>query len=305
MQVFDMNLLLALDSLLTHETVTEAAEALNLSVPAVSRTLGRIRELMGDPIMVRAGRGLVPTPKALEIRARVHALTQEARSLVTASAISLSEVKRTFTIRSEETLVAAVGTPITVAVRAKAPGITLCFAPQGEESVGPLREGSIDLDLGDIKLRGPEVKIQQLFRSQFVGVVRPGHRLARARITAKNFAEQDHISASRRGLPWGPIDDALIKLGLKRNVALIVPSFYAALTAAATSDLVAAIPDFFARTASTLFGLHVFPLPVTSNPLRISQAWHPRFDADPVHRFVRGCVRTECQHLNGYGGLQT
>jgi DNA-binding transcriptional LysR family regulator len=298
MQVFDMNLLAALDALLTHGSVTQAAESMNLSVPAMSRTLLRIRKLMRDPIMVRAGRGLVPTPRALEIRARVHTLAQEAQSLVSASSAPLTEITRTFTMRAEDSLIAAFGTPITEAIRNQAPGITLRFVSQGEEAIGPLREGTIDLDLGNIKLRGPEIKLQRLFQSRFVGVVRPGHLLARAKITIKSFAAQEHISASRRGLQWGPIDDALTKLGLKRHIALVVPTFYAALTAAATSDMVAAIPEYYARTASALFGLHVFSLPVRSNPVRVSQAWHPRFDADPVHKFIRECVRAECRRAN-------
>jgi DNA-binding transcriptional LysR family regulator len=295
MQVFDANLLIALDALLETGSVTGAAERMGVSVPAMSRTLLRIRKLMRDPIMVQAGRGLVPTPRALELRARVHALAREARSLVKMPVTTLVEVERAFTIRSEESLIGAFGSAISTAVRSKAPGVTLRFVPQGEEAVGPLREGVVDLDIGDIKLRGPEVKVQKLFENRFMGFVRPGHPLARARITAKRYAEQEHISASRRGLAWGPIDEALAVLDLRRRVVVVVPTFYAALMLAATSDLVAAVPGHLTRLAVSLYGLYAFPLPVATEAVRISLAWHPRFDADPVHRFVRTCIAQECR----------
>ena len=295
MQPFDANLLFALDALLETGSVTGAAERMSISVPAMSRTLLRIRKLMGDPIMVQAGRGLVPTPKALEIRARLHALVQEARDLANVSPTSLVDAERTFTIRSEESYVGVFAAAISKAVHRHAPKVALRFSSQGEEAVGPLREGIVDLDVGDIKLRGPEVKIQRLFVSRFMGVVRAGHPLARAKVTAKRFVEHEHISASRRGLAWGPIDDALQDIGLTRTVSLVVPTFSGALMAAATSDLVAAVPNHLTRSAITLYGLHAFPLPVRTEPNRISLAWHPRFDADPAHRCVREAIIEVCK----------
>jgi DNA-binding transcriptional LysR family regulator len=294
MQQFDANLLFALDALLENGSVTGAAERMGVSVPAMSRTLVRIRKLIGDPIMVQAGRGLVATPKALEMRARVHALVQEARDLTNLPAASLADAERTFTVRAEESYIGVFAAAISKVVRSKAPKVRLRFISQGEEAIGPLREGIVDLDVGDIKLRGPEVKVQKLFASRFMGGVRIGHALARAKVTAKRYVEHEHISASRRGIAWGPIDNALAGIGLKRTVSLIVPTFSSALMIAATSDLVAAVPDHLTRSAVTLYGLYVFPLPVRTESNRISLAWHPRFDADPVHRFVRESIVSVC-----------
>ena len=294
MQQFDANLLFAQDALLETGSVTGAAERMGVSVPAMSRTLVRIRKLTGDPIMVQAGRGLVPTPKALEMRARVHALVQEALDLTSLSAASLADAERTFTVRAEESYIGVFAAAISKVVRSKAPKVALRFTSQGEEAIGPLREGVIDLDVGNIKLRGPEIKMQMLFASRFMGVVRAGHPLARAKVTAKRYVAYEHISASRRGLAWGPVDDALAELGLRRNVSLIVPTFSSALMISAVSDLVAAAPDYLTRSAITLYGLHVFPLPVRTESNRISLAWHPRFDADPVHRFVRESIVKVC-----------
>ncbi len=294
MQHFDANLLFALDALLETGSVTGAAERTGVSVPAMSRTLLRIRKLMGDPIMVQAGRGLVPTPKALEMRARIHALVQEARDLTNLPVSSITDAERTFTIRAEESYVGAFGSAISKAIHDKAPKVALRFTPEAEEAIGPLREGIIDLDIGNIKLRGPEVKVQRLFVDRFVGVVRQGHPLARARVTAKRYVEYEHISASRRGLAWGPIDIALAGMGLRRRVSLIVPAFSAALMIAATSDLIAAVPEYITHLAVTLYGLYIFPLPVRTESVPVSLAWHPRFDADPVHRYVRECIVKVC-----------
>ena len=295
MQLFDANLLIALDALLDTGSVTQAAERMNVSVPAMSRTLQRIRKLMGDPIMVQAGRGLVPTPRALEVRARVHALVREAQSLIQARTVPLTKVARIFTIRAGDSFVATFASSILKEVHKGAPGITLRFVAQGEAEIGPLREGIIDLDVGHIRLRGPEIKVQSLFIDKFMGVVRADHPLSRATVTAKHYVGYEHISASRRGLQSGPIDEALVKLGLKRTVTLVVPTFLSALMAAATSDMVATVQEHENRSTASLCGLYVFPLPVATNALRISQAWHPRFHADPVHRFVRECVLRICK----------
>jgi DNA-binding transcriptional LysR family regulator len=295
MQVFDANLLIALDALLDTGSVTQAAERMNVSVPAMSRTLQRIRKLMVDPLMVQAGRGLVPTPRALEVRARVHTLVREAQSLIQAGTVPLTKVARSFTIRAADSFVGAFASAILKEVHKGAPGITLRFVAQGGAEIGPLREGIIDLDVGHIRLRGPEIKVQNLFIDKFIGVVRAGHPLSRATVTPKHYVGYEHVSASRRGLQSGPIDEAFAKLGLKRNVTLVVPTFCSALIAAATSDMVATVQEHENRFTASLCGLYVFPVPVTTNALRISQAWHPRFDADPVHRFVRECVLRICK----------
>jgi DNA-binding transcriptional LysR family regulator len=294
MQRFDANLLFALDALLETGSVTGAAEQIGVSVPAMSRTLVRIRKLMCDPIMVQAGRGLVATPKALEMRARVHALVQEARDLTNLSVASLADAQRTFTVRTEESIIGVFASAISKAVHSKAPKVALRFISQGEEAIGPLREGIVDLDIGTIKLRGPEVKVQKLFAVRFMGVVRRGHPLANVNVTAKRYVEHEHISASRRGLAWGAIDDALAKVGLRRTVSLVVPTFSSALMIAATSDLIAAVPDYLTRSAVTLYSSYVFSLPVRTESNRISLAWHPRFDADPIHRFVRESIVKVC-----------
>lgn len=293
-----MNLILALDLLLKEESVTRAAEGMNLSTAAMSRTLSRIRDAVGDPILVRAGRQLVPTPRALELRSRVHALADEARFLLgSRQELHLPSLDRTFAIQTNDSLVAAFAAPLTELVQQQAPNVRLQFLLPTDHSVAALREGAIDLEIANVKEMGPEIKLQLLFQDHFIGAVRPGHPLSKSRVTAKRFASQLHISSSRRGKAWGPLDDLLQKHGLSRKIALIVPSFYVAVATAARSDLVASVPQYLTASAIEQFGLHVFQLPLPVESVSISQAWHPRFDADPAHRWLRDCVRQTFKKL--------
>jgi DNA-binding transcriptional LysR family regulator len=204
MQSTDMNLLLALDVLLREESVTVAGEKMGLSAPAMSRTLLRARKLIGDPLLVRAGKRLVPTPKALELKGRIQALADEARSIVQSRPpVSLAEMERTFTIRADESLAGVFATKLMKKLHQKAPRMKLRFIGRPDESVEPLREGSVDLDIAPRGMAAPELKVQVLNRVKFVGAVRAGHSLARDKVTPAKFAAQKHVAAGRRGKPSG------------------------------------------------------------------------------------------------------
>lgn len=287
----DLNLLVALDALLREGSVTGAARRMNLSAPAMSRTLARIRDAVGDPILVRAGRKLVPTPRALALRGRVQAVVEDAASLLQAEKHDPRTLERAFTLRTSDALAGVFAEPLTALCRAEAPRVVLRFVPEGQEDVSALREGLVDLDLGAMGPMGPEIRVQKLLQDRFVGTVRKGHPLGRGRCSAKRLTEYPHISVSRRGKQRGPLDDALQVLGFERNIPLVVPSVYVALRVVAGSDMVTVVPErIFERECEGL-GLQTFALPATTPPLIICQAWHPRFDADPAHRWLRECIR--------------
>jgi len=303
----DLNLLLALDVLLAEGSVVGAARRMNLSAPAMSRTLSRIRAMIGDPVLVRAGRRLVPTPRAVAMRADLRALIEEAQGLVAADgAIVPATLRRCFTLRISDGLIGTLGTPLAKSIIAIAPEVTLRFVREGEETVDALREGQIDLDIGVLDASGPEVKVQALYEEKFVGVVRVGHPLLAARITAKRFIQPRHISASRSGRQRGPIDSALEERGLRRDVAMVVPSFYAALFVAADSDLAAAVAHSVALGAQAA-GLRIrpFDIPLDLPPVAITQAWHPRNDADFAHKWLREQVRKAALLLRPRGSRRS
>lgn len=290
----DLNLLLTLDVLLTECNVARAARRLHLSPSAMSRALARLRDTTGDPLLVRAGRGLVPTPRAQELREQVSRLVQEAQGVLRpAELLDPSRLSRHFTLRTSDGFVEYFGPALIALAQREAPGVRLRFVQKPDKDSAPLRDGSVDLETGVIgAASSPEIRTRALFRDRFIGVVRAGHSLARGKVTAARYAAGQHVLVSRRGLDKGPIDEGLRALGLARDIAVIVAGFSDALSLARGSDLIASVPE--RHTGNLRAGMHSFALPVEVPALTVSMLWHPRMDADPAHRWLRECVRQVC-----------
>ncbi|MGI4814325.1 MAG: LysR family transcriptional regulator [Janthinobacterium lividum] len=300
----DLNLLIALDVLLADGSVASAARRLGLSASAMSRTLARLREVIGDPLLVRAGRRMVLTPHAEALRERTQNALHEARALLHPSTTEpdFSTLQRTFTIRANDGFVEVFGAPLIAAATAIAPRVHLRFAPKLEKTAAHLREGSADLEIGVLNAMGPEVRVQALLRDRFVGVVRKGHPLELEReVTAERYVAFGHVVVSRHGRASGPVDQALAALGLERTIVATVPSFHTALAVARACDLIALVPaSFLSNRAedqeSALSRVtYAFELPVTTEKITVSLMWHPRLEADPVHRWLRQLVLTVCR----------
>ncbi len=290
----DFNLLATLDVLLQEGSVAGAARRLRLSPSAMSRTLARLRETTGDPLLVRAGRGLVPTPRAQALREQVGQLVQDAQAVLRpVEALNLGQLVRTFTLRTREGFVENFGAALLARVAVEAPGVHLRFEHKADRDSGPLREGLVDLETGVVgKSSAPELRVQALFRDRFVAVVRPNHPLAQGPLSPGAYAAGQHIAIAHGGTGKEPVDLALEPLGLQRHVATTVGSFASALALARSTDLIANVPERHTETLRQ--GLHSMALPVATPPFTISLLWHPRHDADPAHRWLRGCVREIC-----------
>jgi DNA-binding transcriptional LysR family regulator len=290
----DFNLLVTLDVLLAEGSVARAAKRLRLSPSAMSRALARLRDATGDPLLVRAGRGLVPTPRAIELRERVGQLVQDGREVLRpAESLDLKRLVRAFTLRTGEGFVENFGPDLLARVGEAAPGVLLRFVQKPDRDSTPLRDGTVDLETGVVaKTTGSELRMQALFQDRFVGVVRKGHPLSKGEMTRSRYGAGRHIGISRDGLDKGPIDIAVEPLGIKRNIVTIVSSFSTALALARASDLIASVPEH--HTGILRNGMHSFLLPVSIPEVRVSLLWHPRLDADLAHRWLRGCVRESC-----------
>ena len=309
----DLNLLVTLDVLLAEGSVVRAARRLRLSPSAMSRALARLRATTGDPLLVRAGRGLVLTPRALKLRDRVHLLVQDAEAVLRPDeALDLGKLKRTFTLRTSDGFVEAFAPALLARIAQATPGVRLHFLQKPDKDSTPLREGRVDLETGVIEgSLGPEIRSQALFRDRLVGVVRAGHPLVKGkgpdqnknrnkdrdknggRMSLAKYVGAEHVLISRSGLEKDAVDRPFLPPELKRSAGTIVSGFAAALALARASDLVATVPD--RHTADLRGGMFTFSLPVPTREFTVSMLWHPRMDADPAHKWLRACLREVCE----------
>jgi DNA-binding transcriptional LysR family regulator len=292
MKSFDLGLLAALNALLTTGSVTRAAERVHLSTPAMSHTLARLREMLGDPLFVRAGRRLVPTPRALALREPVGRLLEEAHALLLPQGDrALAAAQRRFIVRAPEGIPMVFGGALALALQETLPLCSLHFLPQEPGDQEALREGRIDIEIGDLHLKAPEVESVVLSAQKLMGVARAGHPLLKGRLTVARFAAEPQVSLSVRPGEVSAVDAALADAGHARRTVLGVPSAHAAMMVAARSSLVACVPERTARAMHAGLGLVLFELPLAV-PIRPSlMAWHPRHSADPAHTWLRGCIQ--------------
>ena len=251
----------------------------------MSRALERLREATGDPLLVRAGRGLVASPRALELRDSISQLVQDAEAaLRCVGKLDRGQPERTLTVRASEGFVENFRASLLSRISGEAPGVSLHFLHKLDKDSRPLRDGSVDLETGVVdKAIGPEVHAQALFRDRYVGVVRAGLPLSEGDITPARFAAARHVHVSRRDGDRGPIDDALATTGLQRRIVTIVGGFSATLSLAHASNLVACGHE---RHSGVLYkGMHSFTLPLPQHrsrrharqrPLHAVSLWRDR-----------------------------
>lgn len=285
----DLNLLAALDILLQERSVTGAARRLGLSISATSRTLSRLREALGDPVLVQAGRAMVPTPYAEAIAEQVHALATDAEAVLRPPPpTDPRTMDREFTIRANEAFTQLYAARLTATVLATAPGVRLRFMPKPDKDIAPLRDGTVDLEIGVISGDGGELRAQTLYRDDYVGIARIGHPVLDATVTPQRFCAWGHVLFARRDRT-GPADEALAALGLSRRINVIVPGFTAVIAVVSASDLLGLVPRS-ACLALPGSGVALFELPIPMPEIIVSQIWHPRMDADAGHRWLRAMV---------------
>lgn len=301
MKIPDLNLIIALDALLDEGSVIGAARRMNLSPPAMSRTLTRIRHQLGDPILVKSGRKMVPTPRALALRDEVHQVMGEAiRLLQPQSGVDLSQLERTFTLHANDVFISAFGGVLLSRLRQEAGNVGLRFTPESGSDEDSLRDGKVDLYISAMRPLGDDIHVQSLFSTHFMGLAREDHPIFASEITPESFARYEQISVSRRGRARGPIDKRLAELGLVRHISLVVPTFHSGVFSLGNSDLILPLPGHVVRAVQEMgIKTRAFPLPVELDAIPIVQAWHPRFQNDPAHQWLRRTIHQLCIQSDG------
>lgn len=291
-QHFDLNLIYALHILLTEGSVTGAAKKMNLSPPAMSRILGKIRRQFDDPIMVRAGKKLVPTPRAIELEQQLHGAISSITSLLSSHNKTAPEkFTRTFVIMANDIFIGVLASGLLNEIQSMSPLVKLIFVSTSEDNDDLLRDGKIDLLIGSLGDWHPEIKTQSLFKSHFQAIVRQGHPIV-DNVTMESFVAYPHISVSFQGKMQNKIDSLLINDGYIRNVAVTLPNFYSALMMCVTSDFILPLPyHIIIGVENTGLNIKKIKLPFKLDPINIVQAWHPRQDNDPAHQWLRYTIK--------------
>ncbi|MFZ5441158.1 MAG: LysR family transcriptional regulator [Myxococcota bacterium] len=284
----DLNLLETLDALLQELSVTRAARRVGLSTPAMSHALARLRSTLGDEVLVRAGRDMVPTERARAMKDEVHEALERARALLRPQAkFDPRTLTREFRVNATDHVVTVLGAALDDLARRSAPDALLRFLPISTDDAAMLREGSVDLAVGIYAQLPPELRTRVLFTDRFVSVLRRGHPAAKGRLDLETFLELDHVQVAPRGRPGGDLDDLLAQRGRQRRVTRAVPYFLAAVQLVSQSDAVLTISERLATRFARTFDLVVLETPVALRPYALSLLWHPRQDSSPEHAWLR------------------
>ena len=298
----DLNLLTALNALLSERSVTGAARRLGLSVSAMSRTLTRLRTATGDRLLLQAGRTLVLTPYAEQLSQRIPDLAREVEAALSRAdyRFDSAALEQRFTVRAGEGFIDLLGAALIDRIHRAAPGVQLRFAPKSDWDAQPLREGAIDLEIGIVRTSAPELRTRLLFRDHYVGVCRIGHPLLdEDAVSLARWAAYGHVMTSRTGEAENPIDVALGLSDRRRKVLVVAPSYTSAMQLVRASDMLGVIPhsclgNAFAPNYAAANGLQAFELPLSAPAFNVSAIWHPRLDRDPAHRWFREEVLQVC-----------
>ena len=286
----DLNLVLALDALLAERHVTRAAARLGVTQSAASHALARLRELIGDPLLVRGARGaMVPTPRAEALAPQIHRVLTDLAGALRGETFDPATAKRTFRIGASDYVELVLLPRLMERVSRLAPNVNIwihSFVNHGDEE---LSAGQIDLALGipqgAARAAGSYEKV--LFDESFTCIVRGGHALAGARMTLPRYCESPHLMVAPRSLPGSFVDTALAELGRARRIALAVPHFLVVPYIIAGTDLVATLPNRVAALFAEMLGLATMPPPIQIPKFQIAAAWHERNHHDAPHRWLR------------------
>lgn len=295
----DLATLAALDALLQEVSVSRAARRMGLSTPAVSHTLARLRERFDDPLLVRAGRSMVLTPRAEALKPVVRDAIERARRVFESdAAFDPQRMRGGFTISATDYVLLVFGAALDEAVRSGAPGLDLRFVPNAPDDPERLRAGTTDLVIGIWEDLPPELKTRTIITDRLVCVARRDHPELKGRLTLDRFVALEHVQIAPRGRPGGVVDQVLAERGLRRRVSRAVPYFRVALELAARTDCLLTVSERIATALAPELGLELFEPPLPLEPFALSMAWHPRHDADPGHAWLRARLVETTRALN-------
>jgi DNA-binding transcriptional LysR family regulator len=294
----DLNLLVACDALLAERSVTRAAKRLGVTQSSASHALARLRDLFGDPLLVRSGHAMVLTPRAEGLARPVHeALGRLAELLAERPAFEPKTARLTFTISTSDYGALVVVPRLVERLAARAPGVDLVVRPPSNDVARHLEAGAFDVALGPITDAPPALVVVRAFDDAFVCVVRAGHPSAKEGLALADFLALPHVVVAPRGLRPSHVDVALSRIGERRRVAVLVPHFLMAPHVVARSDLVLTLPRRLADLACASLPLARHEPPIDVDGFTFQLAWHERRQRDAAHAWLRAELLAVCKGL--------
>jgi DNA-binding transcriptional LysR family regulator len=289
----DLRLLDCLEALITERSVTRAASRVHLSQPAVSSALKRLRDIFRDPLLTRTQRGMVPTPRGIELAQSARAVLQgvDAMSSGTRPFEPMAS-ERTFRIAMTDYSEFMLLPSLIQRLQIEAPGINVAITPNnGRTQTDDLADGNIDLAVANFRNVSGRLHARELFRERFVCAASKDNTKIGKRLTLAKFTELSHAFISPRGGGfYGATDQALAAVGRARRIAVSVPHFLVAPLLVASSDLIMVMPERLARHYAATLPLRILEPPVRIEGFSVSQVWHERSDHDPGVVWLRALM---------------
>ena len=302
LQDLDLNLLRTLDALIEERQVSRTAQRLGVSQPAISHALGRLRRHFGDPLLVRQGQEMVLTPRAAELAGPLRQVLAEIRQLTGPARFDPAKAEGRLRIACTDYALAIVMPHVLAGLAGQAPGLSIAYSHISAEMFEQLEAGFLDLCLtGQASCR--ELQVELLFQERFVLATREDHPLVGAPLTVERFVAWPHVLVDVVHSRLHGIDERLAAMGLQRHIALRMPSFLAAAYFARESDLIVPIPERIAELHARPLGLAILQPPpeLDLGAFDYVQAWHPRRNEDPLHRWLRELVRAAGARIRAAG----
>jgi DNA-binding transcriptional LysR family regulator len=288
----DLNLLVALDALLSERSVTRAAQRMGLSQPAMSNALARLRDLLDDPVFVRKGQGMEPTARALELSVPVHRLLEDARqALARPRSFDPKTSAHRFHIESTDAVELSLLPQLAPGVARLGPHVDLVMTRATKTTEEELRTGRADLYLGSWSKVPAHLHRHLLRQEGFACIARHGHpRTKKSRLTLRAYAELGHVIVAQNDCPGGASDTVLVDEGLGRRVSVRTPHVLVAARIVARSDAIATLPRGVALALADLLPIDVLRPPIDVSDVPIYMVWHPRTHEQAPHRWLRGLI---------------
>jgi DNA-binding transcriptional LysR family regulator len=303
LRTFDLNLLKVFDEVMAERSLTKAAKRLSLTQPAVSNALRRLREALGDELLLRQGRSLQPSARALELWPSVRAALQSLQGALVPSVFNPSTADNAFVLAMADATAAELMPGLVAVLGEEAPGVNLRVLPLTTRDPRKLLDdGHADLAIGhfpaalaDLTARaqvGDAVSFlhHRLFQGDYVCVMRQGHPFASGRLTLDRFCSARHMLVSFSGRAFGFVDEALALKGRTRRVVLTVNQFFTAGKVVANSDLLTVLPRHFINVTGFADQLVQRELPFEVPTVQVDALWHHRQDASSAHVWLRAKV---------------